>query len=543
VLIRGRQDRHYDLHISPLLDARGHLTSRVVTMHDVTESKRAEVALRESEERYKRLSEVTQEGIALHDNGVLLDTNAAAERIFGFGAAELIGKDVIDLVFAPEDRDLVRSMVAEGREKPYEVMGQRKDGTVFPLAMNARQVQYDGRTLRVVSLRDITERKRLEQELVQAKKMEAIGRLAGGVAHDFNNLLTVISGYAEFILDALDPEDRLRHDVEQICRASESAASLIGQLLAFSRRQILEMQVLNLNDVLAGMGQMLHRIIGEDIHLEVRLASDLPSVRADPGQIEQVVVNLAVNARDAMPTGGTLTIETDRATFAGPCAARHGEIKPGSYLLLAVSDTGHGLTPEAQEHLFEPFFTTKTMGRGTGLGLSTVYGIVKQSGGYIHVYSEPDEGATFKIYLPQVDEEPESPPADGSDELQGGTETILVVEDQREVRRMAVRMLQRLGYAVLEASDGAAALRLLSDGADQVHLVLTDVVMPGVSGQELVDRLRNAGKDFQVIFMSGYTDDVIVHRGVLEPSNDFIEKPFSMYQLSAKVRQVLDWPR
>ena len=383
-----------------------------------------------------------------------------------------------------------------------------------------------------------SERRHLEDDLRQSQKLEAVGKLAGGVAHDFNNLLTAILGYSSLLLDDLPAGLPIRRDIEQIQHAGKSAAALTQQLLAFSRRQILQPRILDLNDVVRGIEPLLKRLIGEDVDLNVRLSPSLAHVSADPGQIEQIIVNLAVNARDAMPGGGQLAIETADVVLDESYAAKHaGAVGP--HVMLAVSDTGRGIDAETRERLFEPFFTTKQRGEGTGLGLATVYGIVKQSGGSIWVYSEPGHGATFKVYLPATPQAITAPAAAAVPKKLDGTETILVAEDQDEVRSVVRAILTRHGYTVLEAADGEAALRILRDHTAPIHLLLTDVVMPSIGGPELVRRLRETQSNIKVLYASGYTDDAIVRHGVLEPGIAFIEKPFTPTTLLAKIRAVL----
>jgi len=395
---------------------------------------------------------------------------------------------------------------------------------------------------------DITERKQAEEQVKalqeqfrHSQKMEAIGRLAGGIAHDFNNLLTVIKGYCELLLMDMEGEDHFKESIEKVHGAAKRAAGLTRQILAFSRRQIMEMKVIDLNTVLKDLDKMLRRLIGEDVGMESFLKSDLGRVKADPGQVEQVIMNLAVNARDAMPEGGKLIIETDNIELDQDYAKRHIDVESGHYIMLSVSDTGCGMPPETAQKIFEPFFTIKERSKGTGLGLSTVYGIVKQSGGDIWVYSEPGKGTTFKIYLPRVDE-----PLSGFDEgartdgLVRGNETILIVEDDKEVRKLALRMLTKQGYMVLEAANADEALAICKERKDPVHLILTDVVMPGLSGRQLIQALSLVRHDFKVIFMSGYTENAIVHHGVLDNDTEFIAKPFTLGNLSRKIREVLD---
>ncbi|MFQ5991134.1 MAG: ATP-binding protein [Nitrospiraceae bacterium] len=387
----------------------------------------------------------------------------------------------------------------------------------------------------------ITERKQLEEQLRHLQKMEAVGRLAGGIAHDFNNVLTVIMGYSDRLLRRLKRDDPQRGSIEEIQLAGERATALTQQLLAFSRRQVLEPKVLDLNDIVASTEKMLQRMIGEDIHLVTVLRSDLRRVEVDPSKLEQVIMNLAVNARDAMPHGGKLIIETAAVDLHQAFTKDRVTVNPGQYVMLAVSDTGHGMDEATQSRIFEPFFTTKEAGRGTGLGLSTVYGIIKQSGGYVFVYSEPGRGATFKIYLPTVDKQVNSSTGGSiTPELCHGTETILLVEDEPKVRALVRDSLSQYGYTVLEALHGIDALVIGARHMGPIHLLLTDVVMPQMSGREVADQLLSLRPDLKVLYMSGYTEHAIVHHGVLEPGITLIQKPFTSEELLRKVREVLD---
>jgi len=390
---------------------------------------------------------------------------------------------------------------------------------------------------------DITERKTLEAQLVQAQKMEAVGRLAGGLAHDFNNLLTGILGYGELMLWELPEGDPHRGYLEEIIRTTERASALTRQLLAFGRKQIIQPRVINLNELISGMEKMLRRLLGEDLDLIILLDPALAAVKADPSQMDQVIMNLAVNARDAMPRGGILTIETENVFLDEAYSRNHLEVVPGPYVMLAVGDTGIGMDAATQAHIFEPFFTTKEPGKGTGLGLSTVHGILKQSGGHIWVYSEPGRGTTFKIYLPRVDEAamPLYPVAAPAASLQG-TETILVVEDDEQLCNVICQTLRSYGYTVLEARHGYEAILVCGRHQGPIHLVLTDVVMPGMSGGELMERLSPFGRKMKVIFMSGYTEDTAALQSLLAVGAPFLEKPFKMITLAQKVRQVLDLP-
>jgi nitrogen-specific signal transduction histidine kinase len=389
---------------------------------------------------------------------------------------------------------------------------------------------------------DITDRKNLEEQLRQAQKMEAVGRLAGGIAHDFNNLLMVIQGYADLLADRFPAGDPVRRNVEQIQMAGQRASSLTRQLLAFSRKQMLAPTVISVHTVVADMEKILRRLIGEDVQLETSSMPDLWLVKADRSQIEQVIMNLAVNARDAMPKGGRLTIETANVELDAAFSRHAVVMAPGKYVMLAVTDNGSGMDAETQAHLFEPFFTTKEKGKGTGLGLATVYGIVKQSGGYIWVYSEPGRGTTFKIYLPKIEEQvglKHYKDGGSSSAALRGSETVLLVEDEDGVRQLARDYLRTNGYAVIEAPDGETALELAAKHQGPIHVLMTDVIMPGISGRELAQRIGEIRPDIKVLYMSGYTDQSVVHHGILESDAVLLQKPFTMATLASKLREIL----
>jgi signal transduction histidine kinase/ActR/RegA family two-component response regulator len=425
-------------------------------------------------------------------------------------------------------------------EGTYELVGKRKDGTRILLEVTAKTHYIGGRPARLTALRDVTEKRQLEEQFRQAQKMEAVGRLAGGVAHDFNNLLTVITSCAELVLMDTAAGDPRRENLEEIRKASQAAAGLTRQLLAFSRQQVIEPKLVTIVDVVATAEKMLQRLIGEDIELVAVLNQDPATVKIDPGQLEQVIMNLAVNARDAMPDGGKLTLETSSVELDEAYARTHWPATAGRFALLAVSDTGVGMSKETRARIFEPFFTTKEVGKGTGLGLATVYGIVKQSGGFIWVYSEPGQGTTFKIYLPRVDEAPTvRPPSTATNSLLG-TETILLTEDAPALRAAAHQILERYGYTVLDAPSSTAALTLARSRAGPIHLLLTDVVMPGMSGRELAERFSANRPGVKVLYMSGYTNDAVVRHGVLRPGIAYLQKPFTPDGLARKVREVLD---
>jgi signal transduction histidine kinase len=459
-------------------------------------------------------------------------------------ARELVGTRVVDLHNEgdPTNREQIRAFIRAGyRLADSETREHDRDGRPRVFLNNIVGFIEDGHLVRVWGMqRDVSEQRHLEEQFRQAQKMEAVGQLAGGIAHDFNNLLTAILGNTQLLLRDLPPGDAKRGDVEEIRKASERAASLTRQLLAYSRRQMLQPEVLDLNVVVAEMDKMLRRLIGEHIALVTSLAPDLGRVRADPNQIEQVIVNLAVNARDAMPEGGKLTIQTCNVELDDSFTQAHLGSVPGSYALLTVTDTGAGMDASVRAHLFEPFFTTKEVGKGTGLGLATVYGIVKQSGGYISVYSEPAHGTAFKIYLPRISPAPSSSVPQPKTGAARGSETILVVEDESAVLTLSRRALEAQGYVVLAASDGPAALRLVERHGGTIHLLVTDVVMPGLSGHELAGKLAVLRPGIRVLYMSGYPGDAVVQHGTLPEGSAFLQKPFSPDGLARKVRDVLD---
>jgi signal transduction histidine kinase len=442
--------------------------------------------------------------------------------------------------------ELLRAAVAGGCGGPVILLTGQEDGEIGVEAMKAGAADYlskgqIGAPLLERTVRYAIERQRTQASLRQAQKMEAVGRLAGGVAHDFNNMMTIVTGYSEVLLARLPPEDPARDLVQQIKKAGERCAALTGQLLAFSRKQLFTLKVLDLNTVLADLGKMLRPLLGEDIDLVTVPGPALGQVRADPGQMEQVIVNLALNARDAMPRGGRLTIETRNVTLDAAFARVRPEVRPGRYVLLTVSDTGCGMDQATQAHLFEPFFTTKEAGKGTGLGLATVYGIIKQSNGFIYASSELGRGTTFTIYLPRLEEPaPVFQPAPETALPPGGPETVLLVEDEPGVRALLRHVLLMNGYSVLEAGHGGEALRVSEHYAGPLHLLITDVVMPEMSGGELAARLKQLRPDLKVLFLSGYTEDAVVRHGVSEAESAFLQKPFSLPVLARKVREVLD---
>jgi PAS domain S-box-containing protein len=522
-----------------------------MTCEDISDRKKMVEALQQSENLYRTLIDNSLTGIYMIQKGHYVFINDMFYKITGYSWDELKSKHPLDLI-VPEKQNQMRTILQKrlaGEEVPseYETQMLRKDGSQIDVQVRAALILFENQPTILGNIIDITERKRTEHQMIflqeqlrQSQKIEAIGRLAGGVAHDFNNLLTVILGTSELLLLELEKESPLRESIEDIKRTAERAATLTHQLLAFSRRQVMEFQVLDLNDVLRNLEKMLRRIIGEDIELITSFAGDLGKIKADPNQIEQILMNLVVNAKDAMPQGGRLIIETENAELDEEYSHSHVGVKPGRYVRLSISDTGIGMPPELKEKVFEPFFTTKEKGKGTGLGLSTVYGIVKQSGGNIWVYSEPMKGTTIKIYLPRAFE----PLEENKEQLEMGespfgNETILVVEDEEEVRKLAVQILEKHGYQVLKAQDGDEALALCENYRGPIHLILTDVVMPGMGGRELVHHLHELHLESKVVYMSGYTDNAIVHHGILEKGINYIQKPFTIEGLLRKIWEVL----
>jgi PAS domain S-box-containing protein len=509
---------------------------------DITERKRTEAALRESEEQYRLIAEHSRDLIVLLDyDGRVLYASPSHQPVLGYAAVELIGGRALDIVH-PDDREPLLQewdkLTSKGHVQTT-VRLRHANGDWLSIETSSSMLDQQGNSLSVG--RDVTERKRLEAQLLQSQKMEIVGRLAGGIAHDFNNLLTAITGYAELALEDLPPASPVRSDIQELRKAADRATKLTGQLLAFARKQVIEARVVNLNQLIGDMEGFVRHLIGELIELRTLPAADLGSVRVDIHQIEQVVVNLVVNARDAMPQGGRLTIATANVVLDPGYAGEHIDVTAGRYVLLTVGDTGVGMDAAVQEHLFEPFFTTKGPGKGTGLGLATCYGIVKQHGGYILPYSEPGRGTLMKVYLPRVDAPLDPTPITELYTNARGDETILLVEDEPAVRELAVRVLRGQGYTVLEAGDGLEALRVIEQyQIAQIDLLVTDVVMPGLGGGDLAERLIAMRPGIKVLFTSGYTEDAMLHGGQLARGTHFLHKPFTPAALAQKVRGILD---
>src|SRR5579871_775645 len=469
-----------------------------------------------------------------------LEVNAAAAALYGYTRDEFRCMRLSDLQGEEDARRMTAEIGADARPATGVWRQRTKSGRFLDMEMAIHEIEYGGRKAGLAVLMDVTGRRQQEDQLRQSQKMEAVGMLAGGVAHDFNNLLTIITGYSQLMLNNLGPNDPNRHSAEQIMKAGERAAALTKQLLAFSRRQVLQPKVLDLNRVVKNSSSMLQRLIGEDIDLRLELDSDLGRVSADPGQLEQVLMDLVVNARDAMPKGGTLTIETRNRELDDEYVATHLNVKPGAYVQLGVSDTGHGMDEATRARLFEPFFTTKTVGKGTGLGLSTVFGIIRQSGGSVEVYSEPGSGTSVKVYLPRMDQ-PASVEAEvARRQLARGTETILLVEDDEMVRNLVRETLEREGYKLIDAADPADAARIAETYRGPIDLLITDVVMPKINGRDLAERITKRRRELKVLYMSGYTDHAIVNSGLLQKEVAFLQKPFTPAALTEKVREVLE---
>ena len=523
----------------------------VASMVDITQMKATEIALKESEAKYRELVENASSIILrLDTEGRIVFFNRYAQQFFGYAEEEILGRHLPGVILPAQPGAESDEASSEGHLLRHvkKLLGtesetMRRNGDRAWVAWTNREVlDGDGRVSGLLCIgNDITQQKLLGEQYRQAQKMEAVGRLAGGIAHDFNNLLGVITGYSEVSLLSIEPGDRMGENIEHIRSAALRAANLTRQLLAFSRKQVLEPRVMNLNTIVGETEKMLRRLIGEDIDLVTHLAADLSPIKIDPGQIEQVIMNLAVNARDAMPEGGKLTIETANMELDKRYVREHLNVVSGQYVMLAVSDTGTGMDHETLSHIFEPFFTTKERDRGTGLGLSTVYGIVQQSNGYIYVYSEPGGGTAFKLYFPVVESETAAPVSrrERLPDLKG-TETVLVVEDETTMREIIREILSRFGYRVLCAANPQEALDTAANFGETIHILVTDVVMPMMSGRVLSEVLKHSRPEIKTLFISGYTDNAIVHHGVLDDGLSFLQKPFTVDALVRRVREILD---
>jgi two-component system, cell cycle sensor histidine kinase and response regulator CckA len=535
-----------ELSVAIIRNGAGDIAGYMIFILDVTEKKRMEGALRESEERFAAFMNSSSVVALMRDlKGRYVYVNRAYEKLVGKLSSEILGRTLYEIwppEIAKEHAEADQKVLSAGHAMELHETtalpgGETKEWLTikFPFRDRRGHVFVGG-----VSI-DITERKSLEDQLRQSQKMEAVGRLAGGIAHDFNNLLTIIMGYSEILLGSSRIDEDEKRKILELKKAGERAALLTRQLLAFSRRQVMAPRVLDLNVVVGNLRKMIGRLIGEDVELVTIPHAPLNMVKADPGQVEQIIMNLVVNARDAMPHGGKLTIETANIEFGEEYSRSHLPCLPGHYVMIAVSDTGDGMDLETQKHIFEPFFTTKETGKGTGLGLATVYGIVKQSGGFIWVYSEPGVGSVFKVYFPRVMEQMELlPEAQQEPGRFQGTETILVAEDEAALRKLICETLTMHGYKVLQAADGKEAARRSERYRGPIHLLIADVVMPRISGRELAERITSSRPETGVLYISGYTDDAIIQHGVIPPNTSFLQKPFSPASLARKVWLILN---
>jgi two-component system, cell cycle sensor histidine kinase and response regulator CckA len=517
-----------------------------LAVRDITERKHAEGKLLVSEEKFSKAFHLGPDAVTITAiaDGRLLEVNDNFLRLTGYSRDEIIGRSTLELGLWANSKDrqhIVALLERSGEARDLEIRMSIKSGEVRTVQMSAQTIELAGQPCMIAIIRDVTERRALEIQLRQAQKMEAVGRLAGGVAHDFNNLLVGILGYSELLKKKLTEQAPLLRMANEINFAAMRARDLTSRLLALSHRQVLRPSVLDLNVLVRQCERLLRPIIGEDVHVILRLDPKTANVKADPVQLEQVILNLALNARDAMPGGGTLSMETCNVQVDAALARRHPALIPGSYVRLSVTDTGHGIAPDVMPRIFEPFFTTKEIGKGSGLGLSAVYGVVKQSGGCVTVSSEPEKGAAFGIYLPRASEIPErripAPPAAASST---GTETILLVEDEAVVRDLVCEILRESGYVVLSATSGTDAMKITADQTKPIDLLITDVVMPEMSGPELANTLRRARGEMRVLYMSGYTDDAVLVRQGLPENAAFIRKPYTPQQFLQKVRETLD---
>ena len=542
-VIEFKDGRYFERYSQPQ-EIEGKISGRVWSFRDVTDRKKAIASLKASEEKYRLLFENASDAIFIAQDEMIKFPNPQLSLLTGYSSEELTGKPFGHFIH-PGDSDMVVEMHKkrlEGHDVPsiYSFRAITKSGEILWVEVSKVLITWGGRPATLSFLRDITRQKKIEAQLFQAQKMEAVGQLAGGIAHDFNNLLTAIIGYGHLLKNDAGNDARMGVYVGQILNAAERAAILTNDLLTFSRKQIINPRPVNLNKIIEDMESLLLRVIGEDIELSAVLTDTDLTVMADSSQIDQILMNLATNAQDAMPKGGSLVIRTERVEINGEYTRTYGYGKPGPYALLSVEDTGTGMDKNIKGRIFEPFFTTKEVGKGTGLGLSMVYGIVKQHDGYVNVYSEPGRGTTFRILLPLIQSTVKEAKPDNLIKVKGGAETILLGEDDTQVRTLLKEVLSNAGYRIIEAFDGDDAVEVFQKNKDNVHLLILDVIMPKKNGKEVYEEIKRVKSDMKVIFVSGYSSDIIYKKGILEVGMNFISKPVSPDDLLIKVRDVLD---
>jgi len=524
---------------TPVFDRRGNLDKIIHIATDITQRKKAEEALKETEERFRILLNQGYDGIFIHEDFNILDLNQRMADILGYSLSELLHTSIFSHI-TPASQRLVQEYIHSRKGGYYEIELLKKNGRVVNAEACGASCKFQGREARIVAIRDITEQKKLQEQLRQAQKMEAIGHLAGGVAHDFNNILSAIIGYAHLTMMKLKSDDPLRMNIEHILSSSEKAANLTRSLLAFSRKQLIIPKPVDINHIVLNIKKILDRIIGEDIDLKVNFDIEDLIVTGDRGQIEHALMNLATNARDAMPEGGALIMTTRKVDVDDKFIQIHKEGKRGTYAAITVSDTGTGMDNKTIENIFEPFFTTKEVGKGTGLGLAMVYGTIKQHNGFINVQSEPGKGTTFNIYLPLAEPGVEHTEKKEADTIVSGNENILLIEDNQAVRRSIKDLLEEFGYNVMDAADGDEAIALFRENMGFLHLVISDVIMPRQSGKEVYDELKKERPDVKMLFVSGYSADILTKKGIKGEKINFISKPINPDVFLKKVREILD---